>query len=249
MSNGNDKEKVVDLIQKCLRLSKSSNENEAAAALAKAQELLEKYNLDMAEVHTGDDGYQLPEMVEELAHVGSAEWKKYLVHYVAKNNMCRIILDDAECVNILGRTANVAAVVEMSNWILGQLNRMVTQEVAQVRSATYDSVTKTFTRAHESKLKWRTDFLWGAIHQIDKRLTESRSERVAVNPNTKALVVNLERETNEFFRSKHPNSSSHRRSGRSHGNGYAAGQAAGDKVSLFGSSRQVDSGTKRLTSG
>ena len=34
-----DKEKVIDLIQKCLRLSESSNEYEAEAALGKAQEL------------------------------------------------------------------------------------------------------------------------------------------------------------------------------------------------------------------
>ena len=46
----NDMESVRSLIKKILRLSKSPNENEAAAAIAKANNLIEKYGIDEAEI-------------------------------------------------------------------------------------------------------------------------------------------------------------------------------------------------------
>lgn len=46
----NDMEKIKERIKKLLNLSSSPNENEAALALKKAQELLEKYELSMSEV-------------------------------------------------------------------------------------------------------------------------------------------------------------------------------------------------------
>ncbi len=46
----NDKQKIIDKIQKLLALSKSPNEHEAALAAEKAQELLATYNIDVTEV-------------------------------------------------------------------------------------------------------------------------------------------------------------------------------------------------------
>jgi hypothetical protein len=45
-----DRDKIIEKIAKLLRLSKSSNEHEAALALARAHELLQKHNLSMAEI-------------------------------------------------------------------------------------------------------------------------------------------------------------------------------------------------------
>ena len=45
-----DKKKVLDKIKKCLALSKSANEHEAAMALKQAQVLMEKYQVTDAEV-------------------------------------------------------------------------------------------------------------------------------------------------------------------------------------------------------
>lgn len=48
MSNlAEKKKKIIDKIRKLLRLAHSSNEHEAAAAAAKAQELLSEYNLSL----------------------------------------------------------------------------------------------------------------------------------------------------------------------------------------------------------
>lgn len=45
-----DKLKIIDKIQKCLRLSQSGNANESASALRQAQALMRKYDIEEAEV-------------------------------------------------------------------------------------------------------------------------------------------------------------------------------------------------------
>lgn len=45
---------MIEKIKKCLELAKSSNPNEAALAMEKAQHLMNKYNIDMEEVKLSD---------------------------------------------------------------------------------------------------------------------------------------------------------------------------------------------------
>ena len=45
-----DKEKALDKIKKCLALSKSANEHEAAQALRQAQALMEKYEVNAVDI-------------------------------------------------------------------------------------------------------------------------------------------------------------------------------------------------------
>ena len=58
-----DKTKALDKIQKCLRLSKSANANEAAAALRQAQALMKKFGLseeDIALAGYGEEAVDVP---------------------------------------------------------------------------------------------------------------------------------------------------------------------------------------------
>lgn len=48
------RESIIEKIKKCLSLSKSSNENEAAVALEQARKLMEKYNIDMSDVEKSE---------------------------------------------------------------------------------------------------------------------------------------------------------------------------------------------------
>ena len=45
-----DKKKVLDKIKKCLALGQSANEHEAAQALKQAQALMEKYEVNAADI-------------------------------------------------------------------------------------------------------------------------------------------------------------------------------------------------------
>lgn len=72
-------EKVLEKIKKCLRLAKSSNPHEAAAAMRQAQKLMEKYNLTERDVDLTD-----VEMSEHSAGTAQtpARWHQYLVNII-----------------------------------------------------------------------------------------------------------------------------------------------------------------------
>lgn len=93
-----DKKQILEKIKKCLALSKSANEHEAAAALAKARELMDEYNVTEADVLTADvnearsaprKGETLPNYLATLGYLvgrafncrviysGEVNWTKY----------------------------------------------------------------------------------------------------------------------------------------------------------------------------
>jgi len=245
-----DNNNVIELIQKCLRLSESDNENEAEVALGKAQELLEKYNLTMEQVKLADDGTPPPELINQDIQVGSSKWRKYLLFYIARNNFCEVVLGGKSNAHLLGRTPNVAAVLEMVNWIMPQLDRMATREAGKIKSMAFDPETQRFRKVtNESKRAFRNDFLWGAVKRINERFKESREQRVAINPDTKALVTNLAIELSAFVTNEFPRLHKTGVKIRKYSSGYSSGYSAGDSVSLVGQSHHLEPGGKYLNSG
>ncbi len=49
-----EKSRIIDKIKKCLALSRSANEHEAAAALRQAQKLMQQYRIEMSDVDMSD---------------------------------------------------------------------------------------------------------------------------------------------------------------------------------------------------
>jgi hypothetical protein len=82
-----DRKKILEKIKKCLALSKSANEHEAAAALQKARELMEEYKVTDAEVLTAD--IQTDKI---KASAGKPNiWETSLADIVAEAFSCRVI--------------------------------------------------------------------------------------------------------------------------------------------------------------
>ena len=71
------KDKVIDKIKKCLALSKSANEHEAAAALRQAQKLMQAYAVSDIDIAMAD-------VTESLVNVktGRTRWRVYLVNII-----------------------------------------------------------------------------------------------------------------------------------------------------------------------
>ncbi len=67
--------KVIEKIKKCLALSKSSNEHEAAAALRQAQKLMEKHKIS-------DMDIELAEVEGRISPVGNTKKQPMYVHYL-----------------------------------------------------------------------------------------------------------------------------------------------------------------------
>jgi hypothetical protein len=80
---------VLDKIKKLLALSSSSNANEAAAALARAQELMEEYGIDHNTVVAAE---VIEEEVVRRGGLKPQAYEVYLVSILARSFGCRVIL-------------------------------------------------------------------------------------------------------------------------------------------------------------
>lgn len=142
-----EQQEIVSKVEKLLRLAaKNPNQAEAAAATAKAQELLAAYNLDMAAVerNSGDTGKRAQEDLEG----GKYEWERDLWRAVAQLNFC-IYWNESRTVptplskvkhyvkgkgfvpaivvhqhRIVGRTVNIAATKAMASYLQDVIERL-----------------------------------------------------------------------------------------------------------------------------
>ena len=84
-----NKKEVIEKIKKCLALSKSANQHEAATALRQAQALMEKYNID------ADDAELLGIVDAEITGSGSQKppvFESMLAQAIAKLMDCKVFL-------------------------------------------------------------------------------------------------------------------------------------------------------------
>ena len=131
--------RAVDKIEKLMRLAGSNpNEQEAASALAKAQELLLAYNLDMAVVEqaAGQSGKRVDEQVSGGMH----RYQRELWRHIAELNFCMYWTQKERVKEgsrqakmkrrwthehrLVGRTINVTQTRNMATYINGTIERL-----------------------------------------------------------------------------------------------------------------------------
>lgn len=140
MEDNKPSESIIRKIQHLLNLSsKASNEHEAALAMSKAQELLAKYNLDMAVVEaTAVEGGTVAQKEKreqtKIDRSAMYKWQRDLCRAIAESNFCWYWtvegLEDHERVSngrsyrhkvkrhvVLGKESNVLAVTYMYGWL------------------------------------------------------------------------------------------------------------------------------------
>ena len=147
--------KVVDKIAKIFQLAeKNPNKEEAAAAMAKGQEMLAAYNLDMTtiEQNSGDTGKRLDEKVTG----GMYKYQRQLWTHLAELNFCmywtmlvrvkpgtpqakrgRIYTHEHR---LVGRQVNCIATRNMGSYLEGVINRLCIERMGgEQRSGFYSS--------------------------------------------------------------------------------------------------------------
>lgn len=175
-------EDVLEQIQKIFRLAeKNPNENEAASALAKGQELLERYNLTYEAVSSANVGSGARE--KTAVEGGYWDYERDLWRAVAQLNFClwwfrrvrnvdRIKNDKGHrskwlCYHsIVGRKVNVAATKAMASYLLQAANQL-----------TYDQV-----RGWNDTYKfdnYANSYRRGVIERLCRKLRERRKASVA----------------------------------------------------------------------
>jgi hypothetical protein len=83
-----EQEKALDKIKKCLRLAKSSNANEAAAAMRQAQALMQKFSLDFTDVLASDVNESC---INASVKKSPTRYESYLAVMCADAFSCRVI--------------------------------------------------------------------------------------------------------------------------------------------------------------
>lgn len=147
MSEAQPSQDIIRKIQALLNLGKrATNENEAALAMSRAQELLAKYNLDMAviEATAADGGAAQPKEKREqtkIDHSAMYKWQRNLCRAMAEASFCFYwTLEDLEAEErvsngrsyrhkvkrhvILGKESNVLAVKFMYGWLVDAIESL-----------------------------------------------------------------------------------------------------------------------------
>lgn len=78
-------DKIIDKIDKLLHLSRSDNENEARAAMVKAQELIAKHNISREELGQEEER----QVVTMTSQAFGEEWVQMVAGVIASNFRCR----------------------------------------------------------------------------------------------------------------------------------------------------------------
>lgn len=180
---------VLAQIQKLIRLAnKNTNENEAAAAMAKAQELLAKWNLDFADVATVQHGSGARERA--ALDGGFHNYERELWKSVAELNFCICWHERAYNRNrerdkyheiriwknkiyLVGRRVNVAATRTMTDYLLHTIN----------------SLTREHTEGMNSKYSlsnWANSFRRGIVARVCRKLRVERDKTLEAEEKRRA---------------------------------------------------------------
>ena len=217
---------VLDRIRKLQRLSRSSNEHEAALAAAKMQELLFAHNLSIEALRDPS------EYVETMRQVGTRPWAQRLYSTLCHNNFCEPLHGGGGFMYVVGRRENAAAVNEMFAYLVGEIGR--------IANASYRDHKRTHARPEPAR-DWARAFRLGAVEAIGTRLRDQRARDIekvstsAPGPEGGAAIIRrLDLELREEVARRHPHLGTHRsrRTWLNSLSGYQAGQAAGQRMTL-----------------
>lgn len=229
---------VIAKIKKLLQLAdtkRNSNIEEAAAAAAKAQKLMEKHRIHKAMLDE-----KLEVIAKALEDNGKPEnWKLFLSSTLAKNSGCYVVKSEKYSVDnkifVVGTETDTNTIQFLYTYIVSELNRLCLAELMMFRLNLGIQVPASFINS----------FYLGAISLIGRRLQEASTEtrlaelkkaiipekRIAVNQALqkmdmrietakKWIADNLKAEIKDIILDNCSNE------------GYVAGQKAAEKIDL-----------------
>lgn len=228
---------IIQKIKKLIALSKrNTNENEAASAAAKVQELLLQYNLSMSQVESKD--YEKREHVKHeyrsIFQQNRINWKIDLANTVARANLCNILTSGARLIWI-GKPSNI----EVSEFLFTTLAHDL-EDICDKRWADIQKL-RTLEKVHGTTLfqdhslryvhgkTWKNSFYYGAIATINQRLNETK-KNLSANPDMKALIVVNDKEVEQYIKQTWPRLGHNNYSLNLYGSAYESGKAAGRTI-------------------
>jgi len=229
---------LIEKVKKLLALADSPNENEAALAAEKAQELMLRHGISMAQVAARSNDKTIG-VDEATTHGKTTPWRRHLAHHVAKSMGGRIVYSSdygrqQGTVYWFGPSGTVESMIDLYSYL----------ETTLVSVSAIETANRYETWIHGKT--YRASFLAGAVARIGARLNKRRREMATESvDNSKALVVigdAVDNRVGEIFPRLRTTSSQ----STINSTAYAAGAQAGSNVSLGDS--QIGKGRGALTS-
>lgn len=247
---------VLRKIAALLRLAeRGGTTEESMAAAGKAQELMDRYQIDRATAELDGKPSEPDEPIESFygrpdGHLDQSKridpWRMSLAGALARSNGCFIFTSTkvaGRTIEIVGRPSNVETVRYMYGWFVNEVNRLVDRDGRGLGAV------------------WRREDREGAVQELGARLKAARQDAVAAAVSdaksgtalvlVRAAVAQVERQTQdarELGYRLHGLVSRRGGSGNRQYNGSAreAGREAARSVNIGGSRNGVGAGMRQI---
>lgn len=126
---------AIEKAVKLLRLSKSSNPNEAALAMSKAQEIMERFKIDAASLELDKPTQSADEPIKNfcddpLDSAKGGRWKGCLAVMLARQNQCKAYRHQGSHLALVGRPTDVQTVRYFYSWLTKEIDSLTRKECA-----------------------------------------------------------------------------------------------------------------------
>lgn len=181
---------IIEKVQKLLALSKSANINEAAAAAAVANRLIDQYRLSTTDLDssTGTDFDPIEEDPEYIYQSGKiTAWKSLLISVLVKHYGCAYWNDTSYTTGrkvsryrLVGKRSDIGITRYMFAWLTAECSRLADMEakgMGRVFVASYCQgfVSGVAAQLRASRIEVQKDATSAAIVKIDAREEASRA--------------------------------------------------------------------------
>ncbi|MDQ7784967.1 MAG: DUF2786 domain-containing protein [Desulfomonilaceae bacterium] len=190
------KQEVVSKVRKLFELAKSSNENEAALAAAKARELLSRHNMAYADVPPEEIRNSL-DVCEAFVDAGSVlrNWIKGLIIHVSHAFECQAMVRRRRGLRPLLSFIGTKTDAEVA----ASTFRFLAEELTDLSDKALPSLKRQHRGWNTAALRYA--YLGGAVVRIGERLQESTDRIKAEEENVcKDLVLAKERMIHDYMR-------------------------------------------------
>lgn len=212
-----DLETVKQRIKKLLALSKSSNENEAASALIKANEMMENYNLS---------SFQFSEYTEAKVKgtKRSIRWRVLLANAVENLYATYHYTDRTGTLVFIGEELDVFMSTEMYKYLAKTIDRMAKQNIRK-----------------NAKYKYRQSYRAGIANRLYDRIYELGQQCSWRNPEE---LKEQKKQIAEFVEKQVSISLSQKKFGKANPTAFLKGKNDADGISL--SRQMTESRVRRI---
>jgi hypothetical protein len=202
-------ETITRRIAKLLDLAnrKAGNEAEAQAAAAKAQELLLRHNLDLADVEgrIDDDGDPLVEDTKVQPGQRTRTWERDLFFKVCHGFNCRGLYTSPNRwsktyqYHFVGRRSSVEVAQYMFEYLKNALNDVAAKAWKESKAEIEEA------GAYQVNGRtWKYDFLMGAVRSIGERFYQEKERFKQESVKGRAMIRVSGTEVDLFVKDKYP---------------------------------------------